>query len=401
VGDYGYTTGRAVSLGATGISAVLLGASVKHLTGRWWIGLLAAGLFLTQNLTAMLWASLARVDVLALAFTLGGLLLATVGRKFLAVPLFVLAILTKQTFFIAPAVVFLALWPCRREMFRFAALMVFSLLVCIAIAEWLTGGWFLWHTVAANANETDLNTFAMLAGSFLQFNGLPVVAALASLLFPSAPGERVWRLYFLACLATLPTIAKLGASSNYWLECTAAAAVLLALAAQRLAQRSETQLIAPVILVGALLIPMPAYQFGMTDFTENTSTILRPPPVAYVSLVSDSGPAPLRVNTAFIEQLRRQPGELLTDNSGLAVAAGKRIAFEFQIFQLLQVEGRWSDEPIIRSIIARRFALVALMHPLDAPVESTRWTVGIQDALRAAYTPVGQEAGFWLYRSSS
>jgi hypothetical protein len=89
---------------------------------------------------------------------------------------------------------------------------------------------------------------------------------------------------------------------------------------------------------------------------------------------------------------------VLTDNSGLAVAAGKRIAYEFQIFQLLKVEGYWSDRPILDAIAARRFSLVALMHPLEGPVEGTRWTASVRDALAAAYAPSGTRAGFWLYR---
>jgi hypothetical protein len=80
------------------------------------------------------------------------------------------------------------------------------------------------------------------------------------------------------------------------------------------------------------------------------------------------------------------------------VAAGKRIAFEFQIFQLLHVEGRWSEQPILEAIAARRFALVALMHPLDGSIEGTRITPAVRDALLAAYAPTGSQAGFWLYR---
>ena len=95
-----------------------------------------------------------------------------------------------------------------------------------------------------------------------------------------------------------------------------------------------------------------------------------------------------------------ETGDLLTDNSGLAVAAGKRIEFEFQIFQLLNAEGQWSEQPILDAVAARRFSLVALMHPLDGPVEGTRWTPALRAALRAAYVPAGQQAGFWLYRPS-
>ena len=62
-----------------------------------------------------------------------------------------------------------------------------------------------------------------------------------------------------------------------------------------------------------------------------------------------------------------EPGDLLTDNSGLAVAAGKRVEFEFQIFQLLRVQGHWSEQPVLDAIAAQRFSLIALMHPVDGP----------------------------------
>ncbi len=80
VGDSGYTIGRLVSLVATLAGATALAWSLKCLTSRWSVGLLAAGFFLTQNLTALLWAPLHRVDPLALGLTLVGLALATAGR---------------------------------------------------------------------------------------------------------------------------------------------------------------------------------------------------------------------------------------------------------------------------------------------------------------------------------
>jgi hypothetical protein len=83
------------------------------------------------------------------------------------------------------------------------------------------------------------------------------------------------------------------------------------------------------------------------------------------------------------------------------VAAGKRIEFEFQIFQLLAVEDHWSEQPILDAIAAHRFSLVALMHPLDGPVEGTRWTPAVRQALSQAYTPAGTDSGFWLYRPRS
>jgi hypothetical protein len=398
MGDSGYTLGRWVSLVATMSGALALVMSLRHLTGRWRFGLLGAGLMLTQNVTLLLWSSQHRVDPLALGLTLVGLALFTYGRVSSAAVLFVLAFFTKQTFFIAPLAVALALWPCRSSFIRFTAIVLGGIVLGVAVAQWLTHGWFWWHVVTANANQPDLFTFAVLMGSFMQYNGLPVMAALASLALPSAPGERVWRVYFVGCLLTLPGVAKLGASSNYWLELTAATAVLLALAAHRLSHSPSARLLAPTVIAGTLLIAVPAYQATAIGVTQSALDGLRPPSPRYLSFVGDGTPDAYRVEASFVDFVAHQPGELLTDNSGLAVAAGKRVSFEFQIFQLLQAEGYWSEQPIVAAVAARQFSLVALMHPLDGPVEGTRWSAGLQSALEAAYAPAGSQAGFWLYR---
>lgn len=400
LGETGYTVGRVVSLVATLVGAGALAWSLKHLTTRWSIGLLAAGFFLTQNLTALLWAPLHRVDALALSLTLLGLACATGGRVSLAAVVFVLAIFTKQTFVVGPIAVAIALWPGRAQLLRFALIVVGSCIVAVGIAQWLTGGWFLWHTVAANTNEPDLVTFAALMGSFLQYNGVPLTAALVALTLPSSPGERLWRIYFVGSLATLPALAKLGASSNYWLELSAAMAALLALASYRLAARPTARLIAPAVIAGSLWIAIPGYQAGAVEGAALATDLLQPSSSRYLSLVGDGdyGAGPLRVDTRLVDMIANEPGELLTDNSGLAVAAGKRIEFEFQIFQLLNAEGHWSEQPILDAVAARRFSLVALMHPLDGPVDGPRWTPALRATLRRAYVPAGDMAGFWLYR---
>lgn len=399
-GDSGYTLGRLVSLVSTIAGACLLAWMIRRITSRWSYGLLAAGLFLTQNLTALLWASLHRVDALALGLTLGGLALFAAGRVSLAALVFVLALMTKQTFFVAPLAAFLALWPYRPAMVRFAATLGGGGLLFVAAAQWLSGGWFWWHTVVANGNQPDLATFATLVGTFLQYNGLAVVAALAACALPSAPGERVWRFYVVGCLITLVSVAKLGASSNYWLELSAAVAALLAIASGKLAAWPTVKVVGPTVLAGALLVAVPAYQATAMEVAINGVDLLRTQRPQFLSLVGDGEhyDPPIRVDARFVDSIAREPGDVLTDNSGLAVAAGKRIAYEFQIFQLLSAEGQWSDQPIIDAVYAHRFSLVALMHPLDAPIRSTRWTPGVVAALRSSYQPSGEQAGFWLYR---
>ena len=112
-----------------------------------------------------------------------------------------LALLTKQTF--------RGRADCRRrcacgrvgQLLRFGAIVVGGVLGgVLGWPQWLTQGWFWWHTVPRQRQPLDLVTFSVLMGSFLQFNGVPVLAALVSLVLPAAPGERVWRLYFVgAC----------------------------------------------------------------------------------------------------------------------------------------------------------------------------------------------------------
>jgi len=163
----------------------------------------------------------------------------------------------------------------------------------------------------------------------------------------------LWRLYLVGTLLTLPTIAKLGASSNYWLELTAASAAALALASHRLAAWPLARPLAPTIVAGALLVAVPGYQATAVEAAANLSDLIQPTQPRYLSLVADIGAAPYRVEAHFIDKIAHEPGDLLTDNSGLAVAAGKRVEYEFQIFQLLHVEGLWSEQPILDAIDAQ------------------------------------------------
>jgi hypothetical protein len=160
------------------------------------------------------------------------------------------------------------------------------------------------------------------------------------------------------------------------------------------------RLIAPTVLAGALFIAIPGYQAGAVENAANFNDLVQSGSAQYLSLVGDGeyNAAPLRVDARFVDMVAHEPGELLTDNSGLAVAAGKRIEFEFQIFQLLNAEGHWSEQPILDAVATRRFALVALMHPLDGPTNGPRWTPALRQALQRAYLPAGEMSGFWLYR---
>ncbi len=392
-GDAGYSPGRIVSVAATFGSTAIIAWSVHRITTRWAAGLLAGGLFVTQNLTVLLWGPTHRVDMLALCFALSGLAVASGNRMTLAAFLLGLAVLTKQTYLAAPASVLVALWPRRRVMLSFCATFFGCLLLAFGIGEWLTGGQLLWHTVIANANPFDLEYFVAMLTQFAQANALPLVVAAALFGLPVRPAERLWRAYFLLSgLFALATVGKIGASSNYWLELTAATSVLIGLLAARVSEPSAIPAaFAPAglagLVLGALLICIPAYQ----------STMNQTAVVAF-------GDAPVGIADRLqaVAVVANEPGAVLTDDPDLALQAGKRVEFEL-IFTLLALQGVWNEAPILNPIHARQFGLVVLQEPLDAPPRpllTARLTENVRGALRDAYEPAGQIAGYWLYRPS-
>ncbi len=384
----GYAVGRALSLSATLGATALLVWSVRRVSGQLWGGLLAGGLFLTQNMTVLLWAPLHRVDMLALGFALAGLSLATAGRTHWAVLPLLAALLTKQSYVVAPIAVALALWPRWRSSLGFAGLLGAGILSATGIAQALSDGWFLWYTTVANANPMRLDYFLAQIYPFLHFNALPLLAAGLMLLLPSQAAEKPWRWYFVVALLTLSGIAKVGASSNYWLELTAATSALIGLVAVRLAALPRPRGAwghagLGALLLASLLVVAPGYRAVVVE--------------AGVILPA-GGAGSVAAQIALAPALAAVPGDLLTDDPSLAVAAGKPILFEFVIFRLLAEQGLWDQRPILEAIAARRFEIVALRMPLDAPLGDTEWTAGVRDALVGAYAPAGRAADRWLYR---
>jgi hypothetical protein len=391
-GDTGYSVGRMVSVAAVLASAGLLAWSVHRVAGGLYGGLLAAGLFMTQNLTVLLWAPVNRVDPLALCFTLVGLALATCGRSTLAALPFALAVLTKQTYLAAPLCVVVTLWPRRHSILGFGVVFLGSLSLCLAVGQWLTDGWLLWHTLVANANPLDFQYFGAMLGAFLQFNALPILAATALFGLAARGPERLWRVYFLVSgLEALATIGKLGASSNYWLELTAATCGLIGILAVRLAAAPDAR--GPFTSTGLAGLVLASLLMGVSAYQATVSQ----------ALDLHFGGATIAPQIEVAPLVASEPGAVLTDDPGLALLARKRVEFESVIFTILAAEGVWDEAPILDAINARQFGLVVLDVSLDEPPRpliSARFSPRVRAALQAAYVPAGQQSGYWFYRPS-
>jgi hypothetical protein len=259
----------------------------------------------------------------------------------------------------------------------------------------LVGDSFFWHTIVANANPWDLEYFAAQFGAFLQFNALPLCLAAAAFALPERSGERLWRAYFVTTLViSLLTIGKLGASSNYWLEFSAATAALIGITAGRLA--SEPGRTAPFgatafasLVLAAVVMSVPAYQataYAVLAARLGVPSATTPPQLSAAQLVAS------------------EPGEVLTDDPGMALMAGKSIQYEFVIFTLLAAQGVWDERPIVDAIRDQRFSLVIVTQPLETPTPrliESRWTETVRQALLSAYVPADQYGGYYLYRPAA
>jgi hypothetical protein len=316
-------------------------------------------------------------------------MLSSFGRSRLAgIPL-VLAVLTKQTYVTAIISVAIQLWPRRRAMLLFLAPVVACVLLVLVVGQVLSGGWLLWHTVIADANPLNIDYFSAMFTEFIQLNAVPVIAAAALLAIPSLPGERQWRTYFvLSGLQALLTVGKLGASSNYWLELTAATAALIGIGAVRLTRdvtirRGFTSATLAGVVLAGLLTVVPGYAATVTA-------------TAQLALM-DKPPAQL----AIAADVAREPGDVLTDDPSLALLAGKPVEFEFIIFTILAAGHIWDERPILDAIASHRFSLVILSQPLEEPAQpliSARWSPAVHDAILANYAAAGQDGAYWLYR---
>src|SRR5690606_27104963 len=130
-------------------------------------GIAAGMLFLCIDAVAK-WAPMMRVDSLAGALSLLGILLAIRALErpaaiYGAAAALVLSIYTKQTMIAAPMAVFAVLLFARPAL-AWRGIVAASVggLVLLAIALWATDGRFLQHIVLYNVNSIDLSRVEML-----------------------------------------------------------------------------------------------------------------------------------------------------------------------------------------------------------------------------------------------
>ena len=155
-------------------TAILIVISARRRSG--WIAWVVAALYLTTPLIGT-WGSLGRPDALAVFLCASGVVLVDRTWKsrmvFFAIPLFLLALLAKQSIAMGllASLLFLLRQAPRRAL-ELGAITCAIGLAAVGLLQWFTDGWFLFHTVTANLAPLLISQDAPNScGIFLFFTG--------------------------------------------------------------------------------------------------------------------------------------------------------------------------------------------------------------------------------------
>jgi hypothetical protein len=358
------------------VAATVLIASILHALTRDRLAAVIGGLFLLAFPPASYWASLYRVDALALALSLGGLCLCVrrPGARWTLVAtalLFTAAIFTRQSYGLAaPLAACTWLLGIGR---RRGALVLIGLVAGMAGAvfvglEWLTRGGFSFNIVTANLNEyqpgsvgrylVDVWVLAPIAltvtGWFLVLGGWFRVAS--------------WRLtapYLVGAALSGLTIGKVGSNVNYLLELGAAVALSIG---------ALLAWLGPHWLVRAVVTLLLALDVGLMVLASPYRA------VTYSRLAQQQ-------DAERLDRLVRETtGVVLADEDmGLLARAGRPIYFQpFEMTQLARA-GRWDQRPLLDEIERQAFAVILIFTIPEMPLHRERWTDEMLEAIGRRY----------------
>lgn len=394
VGTPALQTGRILSWMASLVCAGMLGWIVGRLSGQRFAALVTAGLFLA-NPAVVLWGAVARVDMMALMFSLLALGICLRWKPswfqtWLISLCLVAAVCTRQTYLLAaPLAACVALWPhSKQHALGLGGLFAAQILGGFALLNGITQGGFYAHIVQANVNAYEISrTMVMLRQFVLVWPVATVLAVWLSLKAitrkPGLEAEGASResflryglpVYSLLALASSLTVGKVGSNINYFLELVAALALWAGLGVGSLLRTGRWQKsILTLLSIQSLWVLVvnwglyqPAVHSLWASLDQSNQLYQR------VQAVASQGP-------------------VLADNHlSLALKAGQSIYYQpFEYGQLYQA-GLWDPEPLAEEIRQQKFPLIliggnALEKPCCWPPETTA-------AIRERYDIV-QETG--------
>ena len=353
------------TLATLGILAVVYGI-VRTLTGSRFLAIAGAGVALGPWFLQT-WAPTARVDMLAIFFSLAGLLAFVRGARLPFVfVLFWLGFFTKQNALLAPAAVLLSLAASGngRSFVRAAVGFAVPLAALFALLDVATDGNAYRHLVTYTASASyDWDGVGPAYWALLRASWPLVAIVLAALARDSrklaGPPARPIVIYWILSVCSLATVAKEGSGRNYFIEPWLATVLLAAVALPIVTEGLER---ARPLAAGALLVAAAVGHYG--GFHRLPLAIESPGQAASFH--------------RLWEAVRDTNGPILSDNLAPLVLYRKPVLVEPFGLLILKRANLVRTRPIVADCEARVFPLVVVEGLLDA-------VPGVGECLAAHY----------------
>lgn len=351
---------------------------LRHWTESWVVALGFGLCFLGVPLIRH-WIYVLRVDLFGLALTLAGLYVFTIGKRSIwPALLFLAALYTKVTFLAAPVacILYLILSGERRRTWRFLGWLLLFGFAGLVVLGLGTKGRALIDMFMTQVDPYRLSFYiSRIRAPALQ--SMALVAGAVALAVNDIRKRRISLplLYFILACVTSLTAGIYGGDGNHLLEWQAALVLAAGCGYHSLRARRKVDAavaLIPIGVIATVLLALPR--------SRQLSPALLGCPAAY----------------RFAAE---QPGQLLTDNPGIAVLSGKTIwlndAFEFS---LLRKAGRLDQQPLIDMVRQKFFGVILLGEDLPSlegmaaqpSLPSSTWSPNFVSELRQNYHSVAR-----------
>lgn len=405
-GPHIFWSARLVAVIATLVTASAIAVLTRRVSRSWLAGFIGAAIFLSAP-PVLLWGSRVKPDLFALQWTTLGLCFSSGALRSAyssegspsgdrswrslvpAVICFWLAFLTKQTAVMAPLAAGLALliadlrrWrhdrpdgyirqlPIRWRTVGFGLSYLIGAVSILLLLDLITAGQFIAHISGLHRSEWwSMHLVRKYVRLLLPYSPLMLLGLVFIVRAIRDDRALVPVCYALVAPITLLGAAEIGANHNHLLETILALSIVGGCAAGWAAQLTRQR------VAGVLLLSLCILQIMLAQ---------QPQPWFVGELAPPDSPE------RFVHFIRNTPGEILADDVGLLLLAGKPIRYDDpSTMGPAAVSGVWDQSGLIEDIAQQRFS--AIMIPEDVVAEPVpydgvgRWTAEVRAAIREHY----------------
>jgi len=338
------------------------------------------------------------VDIPALGLAMLGFWLFSRGRRAAGIPLFALAVFTRRTTLAAMATAFFGDLMRRgwRPALRAAAVQVALIVLLVGGAVLVTRGGLYrqlyLHTAGSVGKAWSWQqVWSLIKYPFAAYPAYFLITLLAAIWCAAHSERRPLFIYFLAAGVIFLTSGRIGSAHNYLVEPLTVGMMMFGVIWADLSRGQGLARPALMALGGALAI-----QMVWTDRNLSYS----------ISLSQEMADA--SASRRIVELIEQAPGEVLCQDTGLAVLAGRPDAIMPFEFTQMARRGGLDPTPVFEKARDRGYSLIILrFNPFDPHEQQLhrpgedwkagRWPEGIIQAVLARYRLAQTVGPFFVF----